>query len=1260
MAYVQHLSVRVPWHDTGWTGTVCGDPMANSSCVMLDTIGLSRKPHAEAAQAGQPWSDLDADELPPCVMERGGFLSGRDHEYRRKHPYRYFDALTGLKESVVQLPAYSVHAVPYFWLHGTNVNAVLEERPIPGFDPGAEVRARKVLGDSKLQWVLHGDNQKAVIEAFFRNVTDGQSLVFFYLKHSPFEGQPRRMLVGAACVTGRTPPGRWPGSNDAVFPNHMWETVLRHTLRPDGTGGILLPVQELARLAAKGVDVTATLAAAPETGRNFSYATEHVSPDSTVAALMELERAVQAIIDLGEPSASVPEASRRWLDQQLRRAWARRGPTPGLPAVLEHLRFLHPTFAAHRIISEAGENNDPWPLLERMFEGSSADGELGRLVTGTARKIWANKTAQERQMLRLLSRFDLTSSMADSVLAGTTQVPIGAEDLLANPYDLVTCTVDDGEPIPFETVDRGCFPDHQITTHHPLPVDEPLDDPNDTRRIDAAMTSVLLRAEEDGHTLLPLEQMAQRLEQLTVTVPFDTGASTLGPLGLLPASLEPSTEESGEFLQLRRVDLPDGDSAYKLLTAAHRRDFIRGRLNTLRDARPHVLPADLSRTLDRVLDAISAPDGADPATERRARKEKGAAFRTLYSSRLSVLNGPAGTGKTTLVKALVDRPEVQRSGILLVAPTGKARVQLQNKVGWDAFTLAQFLAGRNPKRYDGEGRYRTPGGDRLRVGTVVVDEASMLTEQMLAALLDAVEITQRLVLVGDPRQLPPIGAGRPFVDLERRMQPEEPVWPRAGHGWAELTVTHRQHGHERDDLALARWYSGDDLDESADEVWEKLRLGQGSDTLRTVAWEGRTPAEVLEQVLREEFGVTDHLTFARSYGAVVKTSKKGKVYPDFTNAVAGCDRWQILSPVRGRAHGTADLNRHLKSVYRERAFEEATSRRRWSPKPFGPEQIVLGDKVVNNRNQYLYAQPKPQGKDDPRRYVANGELGVVTGDIDFASPPWATKVEFSSQPDWKFTYRKGGDDSPLELAWALTVHKSQGSEFGTVVLMLPENVRGISRELLYTALTRQTDRIIICHEGSLEDLMDLGQPTASDVCRRLTDLITPSRPALVRNRKGEPAGVVDRNFFPHLSRTGIPVRSKNEVIIADLLQQLAPNMWEYERPLRGRDSKKIKPDFTIDTDDPDRPIYWEHLGRLDNAKYVSDWEWKLNWYAENGILPAPDGGHRGILVVTDDRGGVNEPQWEAQFKAVFTTEVGIQARTVQRRPRRPRPGSPTG
>src|SRR5207253_2162548 len=91
--------------------------------------------------------------------------------------------------------------------------------------------------------------------------------------------------------------------------------------------------------------------------------------------------------------------------------------------------------------------------------------------------------------------------------------------------------------------------------------------------------------------------------------------------------------------------------------------------------------------------------------------------------------------------------------------------------------------------------------------TVIVDEASMLTEEQLAALFDAIAGVERLVLVGDPRQLPPIGAGRPFVDIVRRIAPDDVAtrMPRSAPGYAELTIPRRQAGQERDDLVLAGW-----------------------------------------------------------------------------------------------------------------------------------------------------------------------------------------------------------------------------------------------------------------------------------------------------------------------------------------------------------------------------------------------------------------------------------------------------------------------
>src|SRR5262249_1819550 len=136
----------------------------------------------------------------------------------------------------------------------------------------------------------------------------------------------------------------------------------------------------------------------------------------------------------------------------------------------------------------------------------------------------------------------------------------------------------------------------------------------------------------------------------------------------------------------------------------------------------------------------------------------------LARSRISVLVGPAGTGKTTMLKALCANRELA-GNVLLLAPTGKARVQLGDKTGTKARTLAQFL--RTAERWEWErGYYLNPAG--MQSGgfqTVIVDEASMLTEEMLAALIESLIDPARIVLCGDHRQLPPIGAGRPFADL---------------------------------------------------------------------------------------------------------------------------------------------------------------------------------------------------------------------------------------------------------------------------------------------------------------------------------------------------------------------------------------------------------------------------------------------------------------------------------------------------------------
>ena len=185
----------------------------------------------------------------------------------------------------------------------------------------------------------------------------------------------------------------------------------------------------------------------------------------------------------------------------------------------------------------------------------------------------------------------------------------------------------------------------------------------------------------------------------------------------------------------------------------------------------HVVDVDWAKLLAERFAAL------DDDEERRAQEEKAETLAELAESRFSILAGPAGTGKTSVLGILCNQKKVSKDGLLLLAPTGKARVRLQVLSGLadiQAMTVAQFL--NKHGRYDtASGRYHmSDNRPRARgFGTVIVDEASMLTEDMLGAVLDALQGVKRLILVGDPAQLPPIGAGRPFVDIVAALRPDD-------------------------------------------------------------------------------------------------------------------------------------------------------------------------------------------------------------------------------------------------------------------------------------------------------------------------------------------------------------------------------------------------------------------------------------------------------------------------------------------------------
>jgi hypothetical protein len=869
---VQHISIRVPWRDQPWDDKVCHNPLDNSSCLLLKNVGNKRIDDWESEVAGRSFIELPQYDRLPCLSERGTFMSSHGYVIEKEHPYQFNKQLRGhLETTRVSVPPYSFEAIPFRWLSREIVEKELWQET-DKYLPDLEHDAHRVLGFAP-GWLMDGRNQRAMMERYFEDVIEGQSLVLIYLKHSPLqEESPRRLLVGAAMITRVTPPPMWNQSGNQPFNSSMWETIVSHSLRADQRQGILLPYQQLLPLIESGQDVGSALAWAPEDAQvEFSYVTEHVSDDTTIAALNSLRAAADGMISLG---VTMPSSAIAWVDQQIERLWQLRGPAPGLTAALCQLGVESSHRVVRRLVTEPGWSHDPWGLFERALTRSDPLGEeLASLLPASIGHSWRGLAETERTALKILSAMDVSREQVADLLDGRSTWNVTAHSLVENPYYAATCTYRSPNPIALATVDQACFPAETVQWANLISELVGLDDPGDARRVEALIVEVLEQLAENGDTIAGEDQVLTAASTITLTRPCPVRRSLLVAYKLDAAHLE----EYERWTPLVAAKLADELPAYKL---AHLHDAaldIAEHLSDRRRGRRFEVQFDPRKAIDA---AFEAADPNDPE-EDLARSEKAAGLGELFASRLAVVVGPAGTGKTSLLRTLVGLPEIAQDGVLLLAPTGKARVQLQTKVKHPAMTLASFLV--KKRGFDPEtGRYlAVDKSQRERFGLVVVDEASMLTEEMLAATLSALEGVKRLVLVGDHRQLPPIGAGRPFVDIVEWLKPETVTDTiRVASGYVELTVLRRQKGeaNERDDLALARWYGGGDLPGGADAIWQKLRLNEPSDTLAYRQWSTKGVVDTLMSAIEEELGLAGaaepEKAFKLTYGGYLSPDGK--------------------------------------------------------------------------------------------------------------------------------------------------------------------------------------------------------------------------------------------------------------------------------------------------------------------------------------------------------------------------------------------------
>ncbi|WP_027376795.1 ATP-dependent DNA helicase [Kaistella palustris] len=1210
---LKHLSVRVPWHDNGWNGSVCNNPKANGACLILKNCALNRNDEQEQSAAGQLLSNLSEDQYPVCVGERATFMAKFAFHKTISHPYAESSPNTHghLKPTRLQFPAFAAAAVPYHWMLKENAKEKTAIYDL-NYDDTKEPQLdwAKNGGDN---WVQEISNQKALLNCFFEHLQEETSLVFFYAKQVPFVEESGRVLAGVGKINKIITSEAYEGSNNR-FGAAYWEHMILHSIRKEGKNGFLLPYHSAIEYQQENpnFDVAELAVIVPNDKRfEFSYGTEHVSNDSAIRVLLDCIKSLEDAEELG--IGENHQTSIQWIHNEIAQLEKLRGAYPGMGAALCAFGIEKGHFVAAEIINQLKDDKEnPWQLFEQALDNPKGilSDAVAVLIPFNSKKLYKRLkekgTPTRIKFLHLLSRFDLNIEQATFLFVEEERETLGIkrkdEEYLANPYLIYEDLRFTKTPVALSTIDLGLY--LKNTSANILPDKLVYVDPFENHRIRAITIQQLEYAALQGHTLLPRKEIIKQIRELSL---YPTCAINSDYYELAEECFTDSIELE---------EMKDGERAYQLQRFTETRSIISQKIDDRVNGKRLPLSANWQQLLDEALKSFTK--GEPDAQELKARKEKAAALKEIAEARFSVLIGPAGTGKTTLLTILAGQKEVENNGVLLLAPTGKARVRMEEvarNLQVTAKTLAQFLSGFD--RYNGDIQ-RYVFSDRYCEGqyeTVILDEASMLTEEMLATTMDCLKGVKRFILVGDHRQLPPIGAGRPFVDIINHLKPEgiETSFPRVSKGYAELTIKRRQGGSKREDLQLAEWFSGEALEPGADSIINQILTTPNSQYLRMEHWENETDFDkVLEKVLVEELGMSsieDVETFNKSLGSV-----DGR-YFNFKEVASKAEAWQILSPIREKVFGVRAINRKIHKRFREDKVEYARSRFGKIPSPIGLEEIVYGDKVINLFNSRR--NPKAVWPSDALNYVANGEIGVVIGQfktakMTFKGKPKNTEIELTSQKGFKYSFKSWEfaeeSNNPLELAYALTVHKAQGSEFGKVFLVVPNPCFLLSREMLYTSLTRQKDKVIMLFQGNAFDIKALASPLKSDALKRITNLFV--KPDLVEV-EGQ---YLEKNLI-HQASDGKMLRSKSELLIYQRLIDKKLNPL-YEKKLVIKEVEKL-PDFTIENEETGEVYYWEHCGMLFDEEYKQRWEEKHQWYKINKILE--NGGDNGTLIVTEDK-----------------------------------------
>ena len=560
-----------------------------------------------------------------------------------------------------------------------------------------------------------------------------------------------------------------------------------------------------------------------------------------------------------------------------------------------------------------------------------------------------NEKRDLRQAMIFLQQYGITMNLAVKVYQQYGQEVYGI--IRENPYRLA----DDIEGVGFRTAD-------EIAVRVGIRMDSDF-------RIRSGILYVLLRASTEGHTYLPEEELTRRTGQL------------------LEVGEEQIEKQYMDLAIERKIIMKQGENQTQIYAASF-----------------YYMEANTATMLKQLNVSYDVPDLEIEERVRRIEKQTGmeldehqmTAVKEAVRNGLLIITGGPGTGKTTTINTIIKYFEMEGLDIFLAAPTGRAAKRMSETTGFEARTIHRMLELNGG--VDGAAGFERNEQNPLETDVVIIDEMSMVDISLMHALLKAVAVGTRLILVGDVNQLPSVGPGSVLRDIIR--------------------------SHECNVVMLTKIFR---QASTSDIIVNAHKINQGEEV-------------TLDNKSMDFF-------FLKRYDADVIVSVvlqliKQKL-PKFVDATPY--DIQVLTPMRKGLLGVERLNGIL-----QRYLNPPSPQKR--EKEHGDILFREGDKIMQTRNNYQLEweiRTKYGLSVDKGTGVFNGDMGIVREINDFAE---TMTVEFDEGRMVEYPYKLLDE---LELAYAITIHKSQGSEYPAVVIPLLSGPSMLmNRNLLYTAVTR--------------------------------------------------------------------------------------------------------------------------------------------------------------------------------------------------------------